>query len=110
MAPYRPDLIQGTLDMLILGVLEEGPLHGWGIGERIQSISEDVLRVNQGSLYPALHRLAKEGWISSEWRASENNRRARYYRLTDSGQEALVGERAHWLRLSGAVNRVLGMT
>ena len=108
MTPYRPDMIQGTLDMLILRVLEEEPRHGWGIGERIQAVSDDVLQVNQGSLYPALHRLAKEGWIASEWRTTQNNRRARYYRLTGTGRDALAQERAHWRRLSGAVNRVLG--
>lgn len=110
MPPYRPDMIQGTLDMLILRVLEEHALHGWGIGERIQEVSDDVLQVNQGSLYPALHRLTKEGWIASEWRTTENNRRAKYYRLTGTGREALEAERQHWLRLSGAVNRVLGTT
>lgn len=110
MAPYRPDMIQGTLDMLILKVLDEGALHGWGIGEQIQAISDDVLQVNQGSLYPALHRLTREGWVETDWRVTENNRRAKYYRLTGRGQAALADEREHWLRLSGAVNRVLGTT
>lgn len=108
MPAYRPDMIQGTLDMLILKVLEQEPTHGWGIGERIQAITDDVLQVNQGSLYPALHRLTREGWIASAWRTTENNRRARYYWLTGTGELALAAEREHWMRLSGAVNRVLG--
>ena len=108
MSPYRPDMIQGTLDMLILKVLALEPMHGWGIGERIQQISDEVLQVNQGSLYPALNRLSREGWITSEWERTENNRRARYYRLTGAGKKALEQERAHWDRLSAAVDRVLG--
>jgi len=103
----RPDLIQGTLDMLILKVLSLEPMHGWGISERIQLISDDVLEVNQGSLYPALHRLSRRGWISSEWRTTENNRRAKYYRLTALGEGQLAREREHWRRLSGAVERIL---
>ncbi|NIP57376.1 MAG: PadR family transcriptional regulator [Gemmatimonadetes bacterium] len=100
-------MIQGTLDMLILKVLSLEPMHGWGISERIQLISDDVLEVNQGSLYPALHRLSRRAWITSEWRTTENNRRAKYYRLTPTGEGQLAREREHWRRLSGAVERIL---
>lgn len=108
MPKERPDLIQGTLDMLILKTLSLEPMHGWGISERIQRMSEDVLDVNQGSLYPALHRLAREGWIEAEWGTTENNRRAKYYRLTPAGERALGREHEHWRRLSEAVDRVMG--
>jgi transcriptional regulator len=101
------DLLQGTLDMLILRTLVPGPQHGWGVSQRIQQISEDVLRVNQGSLYPALHRLEEEGWIEAEWGASENNRKAKFYRLTRSGRKRLEQETASWERLAAAVARVL---
>jgi transcriptional regulator len=104
------DMIRGTLDMLILKTLSVEPMHGWGISERIQRVSEDALQVNQGSLYPALHRLAREGWIGSEWRLTENNRRARYYILTPAGRRQLGLEHAHWMRLSGAVDRIMGLT
>jgi len=103
----KGDLIQGTLDMLILKTLALEPMHGWGISERIQQWSDEVLRLNQGSLYPALHRLTRQGWITSEWQVTENNRRARYYRLTAAGRRALEDEHRHWLRLSEAVNRVM---
>lgn len=103
------DLLQGTLDLLILRTLQAGPLHGWAISQRIQQISEDVLRVNQGSLYPALHRLEHEGWIEAEWGASENNRRAKFYRLTRAGRRKLEEETASWERLAAAVTRVLQM-
>jgi transcriptional regulator len=106
-SPTRPDLIQGTLDMLILKTLALAPMHGWGISERIQQWSDDVLRLNQGSLYPALHRLTRQGWIASAWRTTENNRRAKYYSLTAAGRRALEEEHRHWLRLSGAVNRIM---
>lgn len=106
----KGDLIQGTLDMLILKTVALEPMHGWGISERIQQWSNDVLRLNQGSLYPALHRLTRQGWITSEWRVTENNRRARYYRLTASGRRALEDEHRHWLRLSDAVNRIMATT
>lgn len=106
----KGDLIQGTLDMLILKTLALEPMHGWGISERIQQWSDEVLRLNQGSLYPALHRLTRQGWITSEWRVTENHRRARYYRLTASGRRALEDEHRHWLRLSEAVNRVMATT
>jgi PadR family transcriptional regulator PadR len=101
------DLLQGTLDVLILKTLSTGAMHGWGIAQRIQQVSEDVLRVNQGSLYPALHRLENEGWIAAEWGASENNRRAKYYRLTRTGQKQLEAETENWRRLAAAVGRIL---
>jgi transcriptional regulator len=109
MATTRPniDLLQGTLDVLILRTLVAEPMHGWGIAQRIQQVSEDVLRVNQGSLYPALHRLEEEGWIASEWGASENNRKAKYYRLTRRGQRQLEAETENWRRLAAAVGRIL---
>ncbi len=107
MGTYRPDMIQGTMDMLILKVLDLEPMHGWGVSERIQAMSDDVLQVNQGSLYPALNRLSREGWITSYWDRTENNRRARDYRLTGAGRKELEKERAHWSRLSGAVDRIL---
>jgi transcriptional regulator len=106
----RGDLIQGTLDMLILKTLALEPMHGWGICERIEQRSAEVLRLNQGSLYPALHRLTRQGWIISAWGTTENNRRARYYRLTAAGRRALEDEHRHWLRLSQAVNRVMQAT
>jgi PadR family transcriptional regulator len=101
------DLIQGTLDMLVLKALQLEPMHGWGITERIQQWSGDVLSINQGSLYPALYRLERQGWISSEWRVTENKRRARYYQLTRAGQKQLAAERESWERLSQAVDLVL---
>ncbi|HUG52602.1 MAG TPA: PadR family transcriptional regulator [Vicinamibacteria bacterium] len=101
------DILQGTLDVLVLKTLSGEPMHGWGIAQRIQQVSQDVLRVNQGSLYPALHRLESEGWIAAEWGTSENNRRAKYYRLTRSGQRRLETETENWRRLAAAVGRVL---
>lgn len=101
------DLLQGTLDLLVLRTLRTGPQHGWGIAQHIQQISDDVLRVNQGSLYPSLHRLEHEGWIEAEWGSSENNRRARFYRLTRAGQKRLDQETVNWERVSGAIARVL---
>ena len=109
-ADRRDDLLQGTLDMLVLKALQLGPLHGWGITERLDQGSANVLRVGQGSLYPALYRLEKQGLVSSEWRTTENNRRARYYRLTREGARHLGVERRQWLRMSEAVNMVLAMT
>jgi PadR family transcriptional regulator PadR len=108
MPKNKSDLLQGTLDLLILKTLELEPMHGWGITQRIQQVSEDVLQVNQGSLYPALHRLEEQGWISSTWKASENNRQAKYYELTRLGQKQLKEEKENWLRLSGAVARIVG--
>jgi PadR family transcriptional regulator PadR len=103
----RLDLLQGTLDLLILRTLQTGPMHGWAISERIQQISQDVLQVNQGSLYPALHRLEHLGWIKAEWGVSELGRRARFYRLTAAGRKQLEIESDNWARLSGAIGRVL---
>ena len=104
----KSDLLQGTLDLLILKTLELEPMHGWGISLRIQQVSEDVLQVNQGSLYPALHRLEEQGWISASWKTSENNRQAKYYTLTKLGQRQLVDEKDNWIRLSAAVARIVG--
>jgi PadR family transcriptional regulator PadR len=100
-------LIKGTLDLLILKVLQIGPMHGWGITELIEQLSEDLLSVNQGSLYPALYRLVRRRWIRTEWRVTENNRRARYYILTPAGRAQLTEERAQWERLSRGVNLIL---
>ena len=97
------DLVQGTVDLLILKTIALEPLHGWAIAQRIRQLSEDILQVQQGSLYPALQRLEKQGWITAEWGASENNRRARFYRLTRAGQKRLLKEEADWARLSYAV-------
>ena len=109
MSKAQLDLLQGTLDMLILKTLALGAMHGWGISQRIQQVSDDVLRVNQGSLYPALHRLEAAGWIESEWGASENNRQAKFYRLTRAGQKQLRAETAQWERMAGAVARILSV-
>jgi len=103
----RSDLLQGTLDLLILRALQEQVLHGWAISERIQQISENVLQVNQGSLYPALHRLEDKGWIKAEWGVSELGRRARFYRMTVAGRRQLQVERESWCKMSLAINRVL---
>jgi transcriptional regulator len=105
-----PDLLQGTLDMLILKALQLGPMHGFGISVLIRRISKEVLQVEQGSLYPALYRLEDQGWIESEWGTSENNRKARFYTLTPTGRKQLVEERSNWDRLSTAVNLVLRTT
>jgi transcriptional regulator len=102
------DLPQGTLDLLILRTLELGPNHGWAISERIHQVSSKVLQVQQGSLYPALHRLERRGWIKARWGASENNRRAKYYELTRSGRKQLETEQGEWKRLAAAVAQVLG--
>jgi transcriptional regulator len=106
-APARTDLLQGTLDVLILKTLALGPRHGWGISQRIQQLSGEVLQVNQGSLYPALYRLEAKGWIGSEWGNSENNRRARFYELTRAGRKQLSEETESWERFAAAVDRVL---
>ena len=108
MARAKSDLLQGTLDLLILKTLELEPMHGWGITLRIQQVSENVLQVNQGSLYPALHRLEERGWIRATWKTSENNRQAKYYELTAQGKRQLVQEKQNWLRLSGAMARIVG--
>jgi transcriptional regulator len=107
MVVNRIDLPQGTLDLLILKTLALEPQHGWAISERIQQISSDVLRVQQGSLYPALHRLERRGWIKAKWGASENNRRAKYYELTRSGRKQLEAEERDWRKLTAAVGEVL---
>ena len=102
------DLPQGTLDLLILRTLALEPQHGWAVAERLQQISSDVLRVQQGSLYPALHRLERRGWIKARWGTSENNRRAKYYELTAAGRKQLERETRAWRKLAGAVAEVLG--
>ena len=109
MPKTHTDMIRGTLDMLILRVVSMEPMHGWGISERIQQISEDALQVNQGSLYASLHRLTRQGWIKSDWRVTQNNRRARYYVLTRVGEKQLGKEVDHWARLSTAVDRIMGL-
>src|SRR5216684_3431622 len=106
MADVRIDLPQGTLDLLILKTVALGPQHGWAISERIQQISSDVLQVQQGSLYPALHRLERRGWVKARWGASENNRRAKYYELTRSGRKQLEGQTDSWRKLTVAVDQV----
>ncbi len=110
MTPAKSDLLQGTLDVLILNTLQTGTQHGWGIAQRIQQVSEEVLQVNQGSLYPALYRLEAKGWIRAEWGNSENNRRAKFYALTRAGRRQLAEERESWQRFSAAVGRVLQAT
>jgi transcriptional regulator len=107
MGSERIDLPQGTLDLLILKTLALEPQHGWAISERIQQISSEVLRIQQGSLYPALHRLERRGWIKAKWGASENNRRAKYYELTRSGRKQLEVEECHWRKLAAAVGQIL---
>ena len=103
----RSEVLQGTLEMLVLKLLTLEPMHGWGLSLRLRQISRDVFDVNQGSLYPALQRMLRRGWIRAEWRASENNRRARYYEITREGAKQLDAEITEWERSSGAVNRVL---
>jgi transcriptional regulator len=107
MASSRIDLPQGTLDLLILRTLSLGPQHGWAISERVQQVSSDVLRIQQGSLYPALHRLERRGWIKARWGTSDNNRRAKYYELTRSGRRQLEVEKEAWEKLAVAVAQVL---
>jgi PadR family transcriptional regulator PadR len=107
MNPIKTDLLQGTLDLLILKTLALGPLHGYGVSLRIQQISRDALQVRQGSLYPALHRLERRGWIAAEWGESDNNRKAKFYRLTRSGKKQLEVEEINWERLAVAIKQVL---
>ena len=107
MPKSRSELLQGTLELLILKVLSLEPMHGWGISERIQLLSDEVFLVNQGSLYPALQRMKTKGWITSEWKVTENNRRARYYALTAAGQKQLGEEKNAWARSSSAVEKIL---
>ena len=104
-----PDILHGTLDLLVLRTLQGEPMHGWAISERIQQISQDVLQVNQGSLYPALHRLEHRGWIEAEWGVSELGRRAKFYRLTASGRRQLAVEASEWERMTTAIDRVMKM-
>lgn len=108
MAPEKKaDLLQGTLDLLILKIVALGPVHGYGISQRIQQVSQDVLQVQQGSLYPALHRLEKRGWLKAEWGESDNGRQAKFYKLSAVGRRQLAEEEATWLRLSQAVSLIL---
>ena len=106
----KSDLLQGTLDLLILKTLALEPMHGWGISQRIQQVSDGVLNINQGSLYPALYRLEQKGWIVAEWDSSDNNRKAKYYELTKSGRKQLTEETANWERLASAITQVLEAT
>ena len=103
----RIELPQGTLDLLILKTLALGPQHGWAVSERLQQVSSDVLKIQQGSLYPALHRLERRGWIKAHWGASDNNRRAKFYELTRAGQKQLEAEESAWRRLAAAVGQIL---
>ena len=107
MPPSKSDLLQGTLDLLILQVVSLGPLHGYAIAQRLQQMSKDVLQVQQGSLYPALHRLEARGWLKAEWKASETGRDAKFYNLTRTGHRQLESERANWNRLASAIGLVL---
>lgn len=107
MAKEKPDLIYGTLEMLILKALQHEPRHGLGIADRLHQMSRDVLRVEQGSLYPALYRMEAEGLIKAEWGVSENNRKARFYELTGAGRKRLIAEQEHWDRITAAVNLVM---
>ena len=107
MPPDRSDVLQGTLDLLVLRALSIEPMHGWGLAQRIEQMSGDVFAIQQGTLYPALQRMNRKGWVGSAWRVTENNRRARYYALTPLGRRQLDAERAHWERTAGAVNGVL---
>ena len=103
------DLVQGTLDLLLLKILSLEPLHGWAIGQRLKQVSGDILQVSDGSLYPALHKLEQEGWVKAEWAPSENNRRAKYYSLTRSGRKELEKEAANWNRLAAAITQVVNL-
>ena len=104
----KPDLLQGTLDLLILRTLQWGPQHGHGIGVALRASSDEVLNIDHGSLYPALHRLERQGWVDAEWKLSDNNQRAKYYRITTAGRRQLALERTRWSRLSSAIAKVLG--
>ena len=105
-----PDLVQGTLDLLLLKILALEPLHGWAISLRLRSMSGDVLQVSEGSLYPALHKLEQEGWIAAEWKTTENNRKAKFYSLTRLGRKQLESETAQWKRLSSAISHLIQIT
>ena len=110
MTKQKPDLPQGTLDLLVLKALSLGPMHGYGVGQRIQQLAEDMLTVEEGTLYPALYRIEQRGWIESEWGVSENNRRARFYKLTRAGRKQLVVEESQWEHLTLAIAKVLQST
>ena len=110
MGQPQPDVLRGTLDLLVLQTLSREPMHGWGIALRIQQVSKDVLQIGQGSLYPALYRLEYKGWIKAEWGNSDNNRKAKFYRLTAAGRKQLQSEVETWDRLSSAVSLILGRT
>ena len=110
MGEGRLELPQGTLDLLILKALELEPMHGWGISERLQQMSRDAIQVQQGSLYPALHRLERRGWIKAKWAVSENSRRAKFYELTAKGRRQLAIETSEWNKLTSAVGQILGTT
>ncbi len=110
MARQKPDLPQGTLDLLVLKALSLSPMHGYGVGQRIQQLAEDMLTVEEGTLYPALYRIEQKGWIASEWGVSENNRRARFYKLTRKGRKQLAVEESQWEHLTAAVAKVLQAT
>ena len=110
MAPERGDILQGTLDMLVLKALQLEPMHGWGITERIEQWSESVLQLGQGTLYPALYRLERQGLVRSEWKVTENNRRAKFYALTRSGKKQMVNETADWERFAGFMAKLLEST
>lgn len=107
MSETKTELLQGTLDLLVLKVLSPGPMHGYGISQRIQQVSREMLQVQQGSLYPALHRLERRKWVAAEWAASDNNRKAKYYRLTAAGRKQLEAELSNWARVSSAVSLIL---
>ena len=110
MAKEKPDLVYGTLDMLILKALQHDPRHGLAIADRIEQMSKEILHVEQGSLYPALYRLEAQGWIKAKWGVSDNNRRARYYELTAAGRKQLAAEKEHWSRITRGINLVLSGT
>ena len=110
MGKEKPDLVYGTLDMLIMKALQQGPLHGLGVADRIEHMSRELLHVEQGSLYPALYRLEEEGWIRAEWGVTDKNRRARYYKLTAAGRKQLAAERVYWSRVATGINLVLSKT
>jgi PadR family transcriptional regulator PadR len=110
MAKRKPELPQGTLDMLVLKALSLGPIHGYGIGQRIQQLASDMLQIEEGTLYPALYRIENRGWIEAEWGTSENNRRARFYKLTPAGRKQLAVEESHWEWLSAAIGRIMRAT
>ncbi|MBV9888598.1 MAG: PadR family transcriptional regulator [Acidobacteria bacterium] len=110
MAPTKNDILQGTLALLVLKTLQHGPMHGWGITLHIQQISDEVLRVEEGSLYPALHRMEQEGWVAAQWGTTESRRRARYYRLTAAGRKQLASEEEKWTKLTNAVAQVLNFS